>query len=89
MNHFRRLFAAVATLACALLTLAAAPAAFAMQVPLPGEGDGGALAPVYVTGGMPGWQITLIAVGTALVAATAAVLVDRVLAARKAHTSAA
>jgi len=30
-----------------------------------------------VAGGMPGWQITLIAVGAALLAATAAVYLDR------------
>jgi hypothetical protein len=30
-----------------------------------------------VTGGMPGWQITLIAAGAALVAAVLAVLIDR------------
>ena len=32
---------------------------------------------------MAGWQITLIAVGAALVAATAAVVLDRTLAARR------
>jgi len=31
-----------------------------------------------VVGGMPGWQITLIAIAAALVAATGAVLADRV-----------
>ena len=36
-----------------------------------------------VTGGMPGWQITLIAVGAALLAATVAVLLDRARAARQ------
>ena len=35
-----------------------------------------------VIGGMPGWQIALIAIGAALVAATAAVVVDRAWAAR-------
>ena len=40
MNHLRRIFAAVATLAGAVLALAATPAAFAMQVPPPGEGGG-------------------------------------------------
>jgi len=34
-------------------------------------------------GGMPGWQITLIALGAALVAAIAAVLADRTRAARR------
>ena len=36
-----------------------------------------------VVGGMPGWQIALIAVGAALLAATMAVLADRVRAARR------
>ena len=35
-----------------------------------------------VVGGMPGWQITLIAMGAALFAATAAVLADRTWATR-------
>jgi hypothetical protein len=40
-------------------------------------------------GGAPqGWQITLIALGAALVAATAAVILDRTLAARRAATAA-
>ena len=40
MNRFRRIFAAVATLAGAVLALAAAPAAFAENVPPPGQGSG-------------------------------------------------
>ena len=36
-----------------------------------------------VTGGMPGWQITLIAIGAALAAATLAVLFDRAVTARR------
>jgi hypothetical protein len=36
-----------------------------------------------VAGGMPGWQIALIAVGAALVAAVLAVLADRAWAARR------
>ena len=38
-------------------------------------------------GGMAGWQITLIALGAALVAATAAVFLDRALAARRAASA--
>ena len=38
-----------------------------------------------VAGGMPGWQIILIAAGAALAAAVVAVLLDRANAARKAH----
>jgi hypothetical protein len=89
MKHFRRLFAAVATLASAALTLAAAPAAFAMQVPPPGQGSGIAPPPppvrVLAEGGMPGWQITLIALAAALVAVAVTVLLDRARAARKIH----
>jgi len=36
-----------------------------------------------MAGGMPGWQIALIAVGAALVAAAAAVTVDRTLSRRR------
>ena len=36
-----------------------------------------------VIGGMPGWQIALIAIGAALLAATVAVLADRARAARR------
>ena len=36
---------------------------------------------------MPGWQITLIAVAAALVAAALAVLLDRARAARKTHAT--
>jgi ABC-type Co2+ transport system permease subunit len=39
--------------------------------------------PTVVAGGMPGWQIALIALGAALAAATAAVLLDRARAARR------
>jgi hypothetical protein len=42
---------------------------------------------VITGGGMAGWQITLIALGAALVAATAAVLVDRGRAARRAASA--
>jgi hypothetical protein len=89
MNHFRRIFAAVATLAGAVLVFAAAPAAFAERVPPPGEGSGIAPPPppvrVIAEGGMPGWQIALIALAAALVAAVVAVLLDHARAARKIH----
>jgi hypothetical protein len=39
--------------------------------------------PTVVIGGMPGWQIALIAIGAALIAASAAVLADRAWAARR------
>jgi hypothetical protein len=80
----------VAGLAAALVACtAAAPAAFAVRVPPPGMGDqAGQLVPpavhMVVVGGMPGWQITLIAAGAALFAALLAVLLDR---ARAGHTT--
>ena len=40
---------------------------------------------VVAGGGMPGWQITLIAVGAALAGAALAILLDRAWATRKAH----
>ena len=87
MNHLRRIFAAVATLAGAVLALVTAPAAFAHPLP-PADccTSGTATGVTLITGGgMPGWQITLIAVGAALAAAILAVLLDRAWAARKTH----
>jgi hypothetical protein len=85
-HPIRRLAGALAALAGALLAAAtAAPAAFALPVP-PGDGSGGTAQPpvqTVVVGGMPGWQIALIAVAAAVVAAAAAVLLDRALAARR------
>jgi hypothetical protein len=83
---------ALAGLASAWLGLAAAaPAAFAASTAIPiGQGNGTAAAPavralpqVMVVGGMPGWQIALIAIGSALFAAAAALLTYRILAARR------
>jgi hypothetical protein len=56
--------------------------------PLSGSGGAPSVAAPAVTrtvvvGGMPGWQIALIVIGTALVAAAAAVLLDRTWAARR------
>ena len=93
MNHLRRILAALATLAGATLALAlaAAPAALAVAAPPPMGGGGNVPPPppppvrVIAEGGMPGWQIALIALAAALIAATAAVLADRARAARKIH----
>jgi hypothetical protein len=87
MNHLRRIFAAVATLAGTVLALATAPAAFAHPLP-PSDccTSGAATGVTFITGGgMPGWQITLIAAGAALAGAAVAVLLDRALTARKTH----
>ena len=85
IQRIRRAVVTLAGLACAWLGLAvAAPSAFAMRVPDPGgtgsvPASGGpdtdpSSAAVTVTrtvlvGGMPGWQIALIALGAAVVAA--------------------
>jgi hypothetical protein len=83
MNRIHRCLGVVIALGGTLLTLAvAAPAALA-TIPDPGGGPGSGPAPTLVAGGMPGWQITLIAAGAALVAAIAAVLADRAWAARR------
>jgi hypothetical protein len=82
----RRLAGALSALAAALLAAAAAaPAAFALPVPPAGGGDGtGPPPPVQtvVVGGMSGWQIALIAIAAAVIAAAIAVLLDRAWAAR-------
>ena len=87
MNRIRRFAAVMAGLAGTLLALAAAtPDAWAMHAP-PDPGPAGSLpAPVIhtvVAGGMPGWQVALIAAVAALVAAVLAVLADRAWAARR------
>jgi hypothetical protein len=90
MNPIRRIRCSLAVLTGlvgTLLTLAvAAPAAFAKPLPPPdGFDSSGAPVPVQVIteGGMPGWQIAMIALGTALFAAVAAVLLDRARLARR------
>jgi hypothetical protein len=104
MNRIRRirrigrLTAVLAGLACAWLGLAAASPAFAQNAMFPVSGEGGgevapasavpAITRVVVAGGMPGWQIALIAIGAAVFAAATAVLVYRALAARRQPVSA-
>jgi hypothetical protein len=99
MNRIRRIAAVLAGLVATVVASAvAAPAAFAMQVPPPGGPAGhpvkhAPIAPAHthtvVIGGMPGWQITLIAAGAALAAAVLAVLLDRILTARQRVTASA
>jgi len=88
IHPIRRLAGILAGLAGALLALtAAAPAALAVNVPPPGGGAGTVEPPpqvhTLVMGGMLGWQITLIAVAAAIIAAAVAVIVDRARAARR------
>lgn len=91
IRHIRRFAAVLAGLAVAVL---GATPAFARLEPDPGAGyvapaSAPAQVRTIVAGGMPGWQIALIAVGAALLAATLAVLADHALAARRAVTAAA
>ena len=92
IQHIRRMAIVLAGLAAALTALGATPA-FAMVVrPDPNGPEVGSVpsgpAPIQVhtiiAGGMPGWQITSIALGAALLAATVTVVLYRTLAARRA-----
>jgi hypothetical protein len=94
--RLRRLIGVLAAVTCGLLASAViVPAAFARVVPAGGGGGGiTRVAPVpattvrvVTTGGMAGWQIALIALGAALLAAAAAVLLDRALTARRAPSA--
>jgi hypothetical protein len=87
LKRIRRFAAVLAGLAGALVAFGATPA-FAMHEPPPGIGSGITTSPVgtttppvevhtVVVGGMPGWQIALIAIVAALFAAAVAVLADR------------
>jgi hypothetical protein len=91
-----RLAAVLAAAICGLLASAAvSPAAFARLLPPGGQYGPGPVRQVpattvrvITTGGMAGWQITSIALGAALFAAAAAVLLYRALTARKAASAA-
>jgi hypothetical protein len=88
MNRIQRGLAVLAGLGGTLLTLIiAAPAAFAVLPPPEPEAPAPVKVHTVVTGGMPGWQITLIAVGAALLAAALAVVLDRAWAARRRATA--
>lgn len=87
--RLRRLAAALTAAACALLASAVTIPAASASIPIP---NGGPAVPapavrVVTAGGMAGWQIALIAVGAALVAAIAAVVLDRARIARKAASA--
>jgi len=80
-----RVAAALAAVTCTLLASAGImPAAWAAVNYIPNDApDQAPSGGVITAGGMPGWQITLIALGAALVAAIAAVLLDRAWAVRR------
>jgi hypothetical protein len=85
-SRLRWVAAALTAITCALLASAAIIPAASASIPIP---NGGPVVPapavhVVTVGGMVGWQIASIAVGAALVAAIAAVVLDRARIARKA-----
>ena len=88
MSHIfyrnRHVVRVLVVLASTLLGLVvSAPAAFAMRMEDPGGSPGVPLtAHTAVSGGMPGWQIAVIAAVTILLVATIAVVAHRV---RSAH----
>ena len=76
-----------------LAWVAAVPAASARMIPadddyVPARVTAGPTVRVITAGGMPGWQITVIAVAAALAAAAAAVFLDRTRASRRPAASA-
>jgi len=92
MSYIRRITVMLAGLAGGALALGAA-ASPALAVPPPPKPGGTTVVPppaihTVVIGGMPGWQITLIAVGAALLAAALAVIADRMRATRRVSASA-
>jgi hypothetical protein len=92
MNHIHRIRRAIrllAALASATLAVGIAAPAFAARLrPPPGSLHSPPAPPVtrthtVVVGGMPGWQIALIAVSAAVLAAALAVILDRAWTARR------
>jgi hypothetical protein len=95
IRYIRRFVGVLAGLTAALLV---ATPAFARDVPNPPDAYPGRIVPTrvpasvpaqiqyrtIVAGGMPGWQITLIALGAALVAVAATLLLARIVAAHRA-----
>jgi hypothetical protein len=76
----RLCWTAIALVAGAMVFLAGAPAALAVHVPPPGDTGSQVAPPVVVNpaaAGTPGWQIVLIAVGSALVASALTLLAVR------------
>jgi hypothetical protein len=99
MNTTHRMYSLIGILtaaACALLVFAAASPALAETTRVPHYGPPASVVPAQVpaqvhtviVGGMPGWQIALIALAAALCAATVAVVLDRARAVRRAASAA-
>ena len=89
--RLRRITAALAAAALGVLAWAAAPAAFAKVLPPDDTNYGPVPATtvrVITVGGTPGWQIAVIAVAAALIAAATAVVLDRARTTRRSASSA-
>jgi hypothetical protein len=97
IRHIRRSAAVLAGLAAGLVACGATPALArvpyypppAPAAPVPTPAPVRTVTHTLVLGGMPGWQIALIAAGAALLAAAIAVLADRARAARRKPAAAA
>jgi MFS family permease len=88
IKNLSRLGALLASLSVIAVGFASAASASTAMIPVPGppdtgSGTAGVIVVHTVAGGMPGWQIAAIAIAAALVAAVAAVLVDRILEGRR------
>ena len=89
IHRIRRVIRLLAALASATLAIGIAAPAFAAGLrPPPGSLYSPPAPPVtrtqtMVVGGMPGWQIALIAVSAAVLAAALAVILDRAWTARR------
>ena len=91
IHRVHHLIGILAACACALLVFAAASPAMAETMRVPHYGPPASVVPAQVpaqvhtviVGGMPGWQIALIALAAALAAAAVTVLLDRARAARR------
>ena len=85
--RLRRVAAVAAGLGLTMVAFAGAASASTASLPRPSNEAGppqtSPIIHTVVVGGMPGWQIALIAIGAALAAATIAVLLDRLRSARR------
>ena len=91
----RRLGRLAAAISGLFAVAAAGPAAFARPIPPPGGSwatsvtpAGPAAVQALSTGDMAGWQVALIAIGAAVLAAAAAIVLDRTLIRRRGVTAA-
>jgi hypothetical protein len=95
-GRIHHLIGILAAAACALLAFAAASPALSQTISVPHYGPPASVIPAQVpaqvhtviAAGMPGWQITLIALAAALAAATTAVFADRARTARRSAAAA-